>query len=285
VPYKTIIAYFPDTDAAPSIIDAARVVSIAHGAHLIGLYAIPAMRVHFSGAAYYDAGMVVELIEKHRARHKDQAKKLHALFQEQMPDTVPSHEWMQIETPTSSPVSRIAAIANAADLIILPNATGDPSIEPEDYAIAEKLLLEIGRPALMVPSGWRGTELGENVTIAFDGTPQAARAVWGGLALIQSASRVDVIEIDGTTGDGDAAQAANAQLCDSLKRHGIPASSVDLASGDASIAETIRRHLRAQDSDCLIMGAYGHSRLREIMLGGATRDMLSVMPVPVLMAH
>jgi nucleotide-binding universal stress UspA family protein len=198
---------------------------------------------------------------------------------------VPSHEWMQIETSASSPVSRVAALANTVDLIILPNATSDPTIEPEDHAIAEKLLLEIGRPALLVPSGWRGNEIGDNVTIAFDGTPPAARAVTGGLPLIQSASRVEVVQIDTRSDEGTSGPSAGMRLCDTLKRQGVLVSAVDLDSGDASVAETIRRHLRAQDADCLIMGAYGHSRLREIMLGGATRDMLAVMPVPVLMAH
>jgi nucleotide-binding universal stress UspA family protein len=287
--YKTVLAYIPDLDAAPSILDAGRAVATRHGAHLIGLYVTPAMKVHFSGAAYYDAAMVVDLIEKHRARHKQEEASVHKLFSEQIGEAVPLQEWVHAESPLSNPVSTIAAIANIADVIVLPNATGDPSVEPEDYAIADQLLFEVGRPALLVPSGWRGNTLGENVTIAFDGSREAARAVTGGLPLFSGAGRVEVLRIDGQingeTEKETKKSGPNAWLCDNLKRHGVPAVPVDLESGDASIAETIRRHMRAQDADCLVMGAYGHSRMREIVFGGATRDMLRVMPVPVLMSH
>src|SRR6202011_4077015 len=173
--------------------------------------------------------------------------------------------------------------AHSADLILLGQRIPDHDTglyHPED------VVLSCSRPVLVVPyAGRRPDRIGENVLIAWNGSREASRAVQDALPFMSASSAVTVLFVDP---DDELADVELAQdLVAHLGRHGLNAKTQmirhDLAT--LAVSDTILTHVAGLDADLLVMGAYSHSRFREIILGGVTRDILRDMNVPVLMAH
>ena len=172
--------------------------------------------------------------------------------------------------------------AHCADLVILGQRVSDHDTglyRPED------VILSCSRPVLVVPyAGRRRDRLGENVLVAWNGSREAGRAVQDALPLMSASSAVTVLLVDPEDdADIDLAEGVVAHL----GRHGLNARTQGVRHDLATIAvsDTILTQVAELDADLLVMGAYSHSRLREIILGGVTRDILRDMNLPVLMAH
>jgi nucleotide-binding universal stress UspA family protein len=172
--------------------------------------------------------------------------------------------------------------AHCADLVILGQRIPDHDTglyRPED------VILSCSRPVLVVPyAGRRPDRLGDNVLVAWNGSREAGRAVQEALPLMSTSSVVTVLLVD-PEDDADIDLAED--LVAHLGRHGLHAKTqvirYDLAT--LAVSDTILTQVSELDADLLVMGAYSHSRFREIILGGVTRDILRDMNVPVLMAH
>jgi nucleotide-binding universal stress UspA family protein len=145
----------------------------------------------------------------------------------------------------------------------------------------ETVLLGSGRPLLIVPYIPVSPRLG-TVVIAWDEGRPAARAVADALPLLTLADRVEVVSI--TDGGGDRPLPSE-DMARHLARHGVKAEAARLVRGEVGIANSLLSHAADVDAGLIVMGGYGHSRLREIVLGGTTRTILQTMTVPVLMAH
>lgn len=172
--------------------------------------------------------------------------------------------------------------AHCADLVILGQRVSDHDTglyRPED------VILSCSRPVLVVPyAGRRPDRLGENVLVAWNGSREAGRAVQDALPLMSASSAVTVLLVDPEDdADIDLAEGVVAHL----GRHGLNARTqvVRHDLGTIAVSDTILTQVAELDADLLVMGAYSHSRLREIILGGVTRDILRDMNLPVLMAH
>jgi nucleotide-binding universal stress UspA family protein len=170
-------------------------------------------------------------------------------------------------------------VANAGrlvDLIVI----GKPDAETETplAATLDAALFDTGRPVLVAPTAV--TAVGSRIAIAWNGSAQAARVVAGSLPFLRLAGEVAVL----TVGEiGRSASAAD--LVAYLARHDVRAAHEPLALDQSTVGATLLAHAAKKQADLLVMGAYGHSRLREMILGGATRDVLAAATLPVLMAH
>lgn len=172
--------------------------------------------------------------------------------------------------------------AHCADLVILGQRIPDHDTglyRPED------VILSCSRPVLVVPyADRRPDRLGENVLVAWNGSREAGRAVQEALPLMSASSAVTILLIDP---EEDADTDLARDLMAHLGRHGLNARMQvvrhDLAT--IAVADTILSQIAELDVDLLVMGAYSHSRFREIILGGVTRDILRDMNLPVLMAR
>jgi nucleotide-binding universal stress UspA family protein len=188
-------------------------------------------------------------------------------------------EWHMAIGLTESFVTRWA---HCADLVILGQRVPDHDTglnRPED------VVLSCGRPVLVVPyAGRRPDRLGDNVLVAWNGSREAGRAVQDAIPLMTTSSVVTVLLVDPEE-DADIDLAED--LVAHLGRHGLDARTHvirhDLAT--MAVSDTILTQVAELDADLLVMGAYSHSRFREIILGGVTRDILRDMNLPVLMAH
>lgn len=178
----------------------------------------------------------------------------------------------------------VASRARFADLVVLPRPYG-PGIGTEAEAVVEAALFEGKGPVLVLPA--KG--LGENVVpkrivVAWNQSSEAMAATRLALPFLKAADAVNITVIDPPT-QGEERSDPGGMLCQLLVRHGVHAEVSVLARSLPRISDVLARHIWDQNADMLVMGAYGHSRFREAILGGATRNMLEKAEVPVLMAH
>jgi len=148
----------------------------------------------------------------------------------------------------------------------------------------EHLLMGSGKPVLIIPYiGFQET-IGKNIMIAWDGSREASRAVHDAIPFLERADEVHIFSaINKTPADND--MAAPEHLVNHLEHHGVKSQSNLSSLDDISVAASLLSRASDYGTDLLVMGAYGHSRLREYTLGGTTRDILNSMTVPVLMTH
>lgn len=177
----------------------------------------------------------------------------------------------------------VALRAQYSDLVVLPRPYGALR-QPEDVAVVEAALFEGRAPVLLLPEGSGGVAGPRHVIVAWNQSPEAMAAVRRAMPLLRGAGRVTVAMIDPPSG-GPEGDEPGAMLCRMLVRQGAPAEVAILPRGAARLSEALLRHVREQGGDLVVMGAYGHSRLREAVLGGATRSMLEQAHVPLLVAR
>lgn len=180
-------------------------------------------------------------------------------------------------------IDLITRRARYADLAIVGQT--DPDHPGMAASLPEIVMLGCGRPVLIVPCKSRTHAVGANVLVAWNGTREAARAVGDAMPILRSAAAVTLLTI-GAAGDGDDHEGCPARsLAEHLERHAIRAEASHLPSGDRDAGELILSRAAELGCDLIVMGGYGHSRTRELMLGGVTRSVLQHMTVPVLMSH
>lgn len=147
------------------------------------------------------------------------------------------------------------------------------------------LLLRSGRPVLVLPEGTTLATPIRRVVLAWKPTPQAARAVHEAMPLLSRAAEIDVLAIDPLSTEGGYGEQPGADIAHLLARHDFKARVLERPREGATTGACILRHAREADAELLVMGGYGHRHLRELVLGGATRDVLDGATMPVLFAH
>jgi nucleotide-binding universal stress UspA family protein len=186
----------------------------------------------------------------------------------------------QISVPADEAPGRFAEIARAFDLAVVAQAA--PENGAMDDLIAQAALFQSGRPTLVVPYTRAAPFKLDRVTIFWDGSISATRAITGAMPFLHPAQTIDLLSI---MGERDVRQELpGADMHKHLSRHGLNVEFKRLQMLD-DVTATIVNHAAVTRSDLVVMGAYGHSRFREFVLGGATRGILKGMTVPTLMSH
>ncbi len=275
--YKTILVHVDDGNRCRTRIDIAIDLARRSDAHLIGLYALS--RNELPGYVIAGSGgvPVVEIQKRLAAERAERAK---AVFDKAVDAAgFSATEW---RTTDQDAVEAVALHARYADLVVL----GQPD-ESEDAGVqrrfAELVTLEAGRPALMVPYAGRFSAVGTRILVAWNAGREATRAVTDAIPLLLGADSVEVLSINPHGAEHDSLPGSDIALF--LARHGVKVNvrvdrNVDIGEGAALLS-------RAADfgADLIVMGAYGHSRFRELVMGGATRTIIDSMTVPVLLSH
>ncbi|MDJ1006432.1 MAG: universal stress protein [Paracoccaceae bacterium] len=177
----------------------------------------------------------------------------------------------------------VASKAQFADLIVIPKPYGDGR-GAVDVAIAEAALFGTRSPVLVVPPDHDHGLKVDTVVLAWNDSPEALSAIRGAMPIIEKAAAVNIVIIDPPSHGAHRSDPGGA-LAEALSRKGVRPDISVLARTMPKISDVLLRHLSDVSGDLLVMGAYGHSRFREAIFGGATRDLLEASEIPVLMAH
>lgn len=189
------------------------------------------------------------------------------------------------ESIAMHPAATAAMHARYADLAVVPTApTGGAQSGPTLSGFGE-LLIHGGRPVLAVPEDAEFAGLPRRALIAWKPTAQAARAVHDALPLLRDADTVEVLVIDAQIDERSHGEEPGADIAAHLARHGLNVEVTTRPSMDFSIAHEIVKHAGRSGAQLIVAGGYGHSRMREFALGGATREFMQCTDVPILFSH
>jgi nucleotide-binding universal stress UspA family protein len=278
--FKTILLHLDASERRASRLAVAFYLAGKFDAHVIGLFALE--RLYIPSYVVAEAGLDLERTAlAARQAAADQAK---AEFEDaaRKAQHAPRSEWRQ--TLTQDALEVVPWSARYADLVIAgqpdPN---DPGGLPASFA--HELVMSAGRPVLLIPTEGRFDRLGQRVLVAWNGSQEAARAVKDGVPLLPSAGETEVVIYDRRKVLPQRGDLPEPDIAKYLARHGAKVTVADEESRGQEVGELILQRARARSADVIVMGAYSHSRLRELVLGGATRTVFRAMHVPVLMSR
>jgi nucleotide-binding universal stress UspA family protein len=278
VSYKSILVQVDHAKACPARIDAAIDLALRYEAHLTGLYLI----AEPTGASFARGYLPPEVMETISARARERAEEGLARFRAAAERNKVAFD-TRIASGYEAELADIFSMhARYADLAVI--GQNDPD-EPSAGDLPEQVVLACGRAVLLIPYIGAAKTLGQRVVVAWDASREAARAVREALPLLKQAAAVGVVSVNPTPDELGHGEVPGADVGIYLARHGVKVDVQRIDTRDLDVGNALLSHVATEAADLLVMGGYGHSRLREVVLGGATRTILHDMTVPVLMSH
>jgi len=271
--YKTILVHFDLRPRSSERLALAGRLAAQFGAHLVGLYAPGATRI--PSYALAEAGPALrDMVLK---READDAREAQRRFQGAAPQGA---EWRAAEGDAAH---ALRLHARYADLLVAAQPqSGD---EGDLIGLADDLALSVGRPVLFHPYVGNFATLGKRVLLAWDAGREAARAASDALPLLARADAVEVAVFDPERARRNHGAQPGADIAAFLARHGVKVTVHTQSGAGYDVGAQILSRAADISADLIVMGAYGHARVRELVLGGVTRTVLQAMTVPVLMSH
>ncbi|WP_422002740.1 universal stress protein [Reyranella sp.] len=279
MPYKTILVHCDDHRAMATRMEIATGLAERFQAHLVGLNARPPFQPPaFSEGAY---SMDLFFRDYETALNTGSAKAKEA-FDAAVKGKEIATEWHSVDGRAED---LLTVHGRYADLTVVgqtdPDATGLPLVSdlPESVAVGT------GRGTLVVPYVGTRAPLGRNILLCWNASRESSRAATEALPLLQGAASVTVLIVEPKSSPGGHGPQPGADVATWLSRHGVKVTVQCDVAPDTDVGGVILSRAMDLGSDLIVMGIYGHSRMREMVLGGASRTLLSGMTVPVLMAH
>ena len=274
--YKTILVHVDSGKYCPARLDMAIHLARRFDAHLVGLHALTAVRL----PAYAIAEAGATLLEAQKTVAHEQASRAESLFTKAIGGAgLASTEW---RVSSDDAVDATALHARYADVVVLgqPRERDGSGVESD---FAERVILSAGRPVLMVPYAGKFEGVGKRILVAWNTGREATRAVTDSIPLLREAEQVHVVVFNPEGAVHGAVPGADIGLY--LARHGVPVEVAYHRADDIDVGNQLLSRVADLGIDLIVMGAYGHSRLRELVMGGATRTILESMTAPVLLSH
>lgn len=277
--YRTILVSLNDIKRVEAVLTAAASLQDSQGAHVVGLYAIPAVQV------YPTIGMEItpDVFEGHRTYFRERAEKVKERFDALVGREGLSAEFRMIESQSPLVADSVIEHGRCADLIIIPQVDREAE-EGVEMDFDDRVVTEAGRPVMVLPAEGRPKKF-NRVVIGWNSTRMATRALFDALPLLCEASQVEVAWVNPQLEPELAGALPGAEIAQVLARHGVKAETVPLPTVAGNNGEALLQRAIDTGADVLVMGAYEHSRFREFVFGGATRHVLRNAPIPVLMSH
>ena len=276
---KTILVCLNAVERTDELLKVAADLAARHEAHLVGLFVIPGVQIYAVPGGVHGA---IDINQEQRAYYEAQADPVHAKFEDIVRKSAVVGEWRCVQAETHHMAKCALEHCLRADLIVAAQSpeAGFDGFEPE---FAERIIMETGRPVLVVPREGRFETIATHVVVGWNNSPQAARASSDALALLQKADQVTIVSVnpDDEAGREDL---PGAEFATMLSRHGVTVTT-ETVSATSSAGEALLTKASDLGANLLVVGAYGHSRLREYVFGGVTKHLLQHMTVPVLMSH
>jgi nucleotide-binding universal stress UspA family protein len=281
---KTILVHLESEKHAGGITKAAIAIAKSFSAHLVGLHVVPDAFI----SAAVPPEVVGELLEAQRQANQAVGKRIAEAFDKTVAGAGISFEWRTVEAHLETTAMVVMRYGRAAELVIL--GQPDTTINLIDgMGATEEIMLGLGRPVLLVPHKATPATIGTRILLAWNGSAEAARAAFDAMPFLEAAKSVRLMAAGqaagtlwGTLAD-DVAPTTGIEAA--LARHGIGCSVETVVAARNEVAGALLQQAKEHACDLIVMGGYGHWRLREIVFGGATRGVLEQATIPVLMSH
>lgn len=275
---KTILVQVERSDAGADLLAETAAFAAAREAHLVALNVGIELTPSYAGLP--DVPLDSYFTELQAVR--DEVKATRAWAIEQLKPAGISFEVRGAVTSAADAGTTFARQARYADIVFFLRTEGG---ETSWHRLVDAALFGSGRPVVLCPPGSKLGNIGQRIAIGWDAGAEAARAVSYIADIVPGARDVRVVMINPHVGPDAHGEEPGANIATLLSRQGLGVTVDALPREDLSVADALLRHVRAIDADFIVAGAYGHSRLSEIILGGATRDLLEKCDRPLLMAH
>jgi nucleotide-binding universal stress UspA family protein len=274
---KDIIVNLSVTKNGSTVGNFAVSVAAALQAHLTGIAFIYDPVVPISGTGYIPA----DVIESQRADNETAADAAIKDFNAATDRAGISAEPQRLTASLTGAGDQFARMARRFDLAIVGQA--QPEMSTMEQIIGETTLFESGRPMIMVPYIQKAPFKTGNVMICWDGSRTAARAVADAIPILGKSSSIEIVSVTSERGKEDEIEGVD--IGQHLARHGLKVDVHRISRGNIDVADALLSHAADSAADLMVMGGYGHSRLREFVLGGVTRSIFQSMTLPVLLSH
>lgn len=275
--YKTLLVPVDGKPRSARSVEVACRIAAAFDAHVVGLFVEPSIRL--PALAFGDA-FVADIGEMALAAARELTHKAKANFETTV--AASGHAKSEWRTTGGDRVGAVAVQARYADLVVI-NQTDVNDSGASNFA--DSVLTSLNRPALLVPHSGTIKHVGESVLLCWNASDEAARAVTDALPLLKRANKVTVMAVEGKPSLDGHGERPGSDIALFLSRHGVRAEVMATPSGGVDTGNVILSRAYDQGADLIVMGAYSHPRMRQLVLGGVTRTILESMTVPVLMSH
>ena len=275
--FKDIIVNLSAGKSGKMVGDYAISVASRLEAHITGIAIAFVPNIQRAGTAY----LSVEKIEALQRDNEAAAETIVEWFAAATASAGISAEKQILRANMSDAADQFGRIARRFDIAIVGQVEPDGS--PVQAMVCESTLFESGRPMIIVPYIQTAPLKLDRIMVCWDGSRPAARAIADAMPLLKRAGTIEVVSVTSERGKQDEIEGAD--IGHHLARHGLKVEVTRITRGELDVEDVLLSHAADSDADFMVMGGYGHSRLREFVLGGVTRSMLRTMTVPTLMSH
>ena len=279
--YNDLKVHIDNTASCAKRLHVAAGMAAKFDSHLTGLFIRPPFHLSsYALPAHVESDWINQIAEDHEAGLDANERDAKELFDE----ITKQYQVKTLWEPVKGDVyASLTEEAGYADLLILGQPDSD-DLSNHYRDLPDRTLLTSGRPCLIVPYIGAKGNIGRNPLVAWNGTRESNRALHDALPLLERAETVTIM-ISHTSGNPEKDELPNIKIAQHLARHNVKVMTKTLTEEKNQTSNAFLSYIADNDHDLLVMGAYGHSRLREIVLGGMTRDIMQSMTVPVLMSH
>ena len=277
--YRSILVYLDDAERTPARVALAAALARKQECHLIGLAPTGIVDIPGKPRLALEGNEYIPFTSKNL---HERARKVADAFEAQVRELGPSSFESRIDEAEPAP----SVIMNGcmADLVVVGQSDHHAPTPTVPWGFPPLVLMGTGRPTIVVPRTGSFESIGDHVVVAWDGSREATRAATDALPLLQLARRVELVQFQEPNERKARAALRMTDFTVWLERHGVNVVPLQLMS-ETHIGKALIEQASNRGADLVVMGAYGHSRLTELALGGVTRTMLEDMSVPALMSH
>jgi len=277
--YKTILLSLNDLARNPVLLDGAAKLARDLDAHLQGLYVVPAIEI-FAGIGFEPI-----VFEEKRDLFRKAERSVRASFEAVLEESDIRGAFEAVESSGPDITNHVIDRARRSDITIVSQPGKEGGLSVADRGFVERIVLSSGRPTIVVPRTGKASLSADLIIVGWSGTREAARAAFDSLPLLKRASKVQVLSVDPEKTSSYERGVPDTDLATVLSRHGIDAVFEPISAGGREAGDVLLDKVADSGAELLVMGAYGHSRISEMILGGATRTVLAGMSCPVLFSH
>ncbi len=277
--YQTILLHLDEPERVSGMLEAGCGLARKFESHLTGLGVYVPVVVAAGATASYGP----EIVAAHREEWEAEAARIEEKFRQACANQSFTSEWRIVDGGYQPMAATVAKQCGTADILVVSQGMELAGFGRDD--LPERVVLEGGRPVLVIPRAGHYPTIGERVLVAWNGKREATRAIFDALPLLKRAADVKVLAVESGR-KGEDVDFPAAEIAAALARHGVKVEAArTVLEGGAAIGDELLNRVSDEGRDLLVMGCYGHSRMHEFIFGGVTRDILGNMTVPVLLSH